>query len=113
MHIPAKQTMLNNKPFGINPCSEIALLDLGDITDTYHLPKRKRKCGSQTWVRKNCPRIDSIRNYSMLYRQIEGSKDQFFIFYDRHWRAIKQLSDFPKQTPKEILTLYLLYQGGA
>lgn len=103
MHIPAKQTMLN---------SSACVLNLGDITDTYHLPKRKRKYGSQTWIRFNCRRIDSIRNYSMLYRQIEGSKDQFFIFYDRHWRGIRQLSDLPKQTPKEILTLYLLYQGG-
>lgn len=85
---------------------------LGEVVDTYHLPKRKHKQISQTWVRRNVKRIDSIRNYTLLHQAIEHKKEQFYIFYDRCWHSINQLSDFPKQTPKEILTIYMLYQGG-
>lgn len=90
----------------------LCTLGLGDMTHIYHLPNKGKKRPSQTWIRKNCPRIDSIRNYSLMLCQIEGTADQYYIFYGRYWRAIKQLSDFPHKTPKEILTLYLLYQGG-
>lgn len=85
---------------------------LGEIIDTYHLPKRKHKQISQTWIRKNGKRIDSIRNYTLLHRVFGQYKPQYYVFYDRCWRNIKQLSDFPKQTPKEILTIYTLLQGG-
>lgn len=85
---------------------------LGEVVDTYHLPKHKRKQISQTWVRKNVKRIDSIRNYTLLHRVIDHGKSQYFVFYNSFWHAINQLSDFPKQTPKEILTIYMLYQGG-
>ena len=91
----------------------LCTLGLGDMAHIYHLPNKGKKQPSQTWIRKNCRRIDSIRNYSLMLCQIEGAADQYYVFYDCRWRAIKQLSDFPKQTPKEILTLYLLYQGGA
>lgn len=99
----------------MNPVNEIigsSICVLGDVVDTYHLPKRKHKQISQTWIRKNVSRIDSIRNYTLLHRVIDHGKSQYFVFYDRYWHTIKQLSDFPKQTPKEILTIYLLYQGG-
>lgn len=99
-----------NKTNQINTVS--CIHNLGDMTHIYHLPNKGKKQPSQTWVRKNCRRIDSIRNLTLMLCQIEGAADQYYVFYDGFWRAIKQLSDFPSKTPKEILTIYLLYQGG-
>lgn len=81
------------------------------FTDTYYLPKKGKKQSSQIWIRNGGTRIDSIRNYSLLHRVLDGLPDQFFVFYGR-WFFIKRLSDFPDKTPNEILTLYTLLQGG-
>lgn len=93
----------------------LCTLGINEIIDTYHLPKRKHKQTSQTWIRKNCNRIDSIRNYTLLHRAIDSVdsvKSEFYVFYVYGWRYIKKLSDFPDKTPSEILTLYTLLQGG-